>query len=281
MTRKPSRVGVLALLLAAALGSAPAPAALPGLNEQPWYGRFFAYQNKKFRFGLDGHAAAILTPMGRAGNPINRDLALPVTFVVEEVLPNGRTITKKILPDTLTTEDAATAKPGKVSFRGTVTGGAKFAGHLEVEHGVVAIGGRLLDPGTLTKNPLRFGVRVAFPSAYRDEPHTDKRAVRAFENLLKDDRLAIVRTDDKHMKINGNDKIGTDSKIINGSGIAALKIEIAAYQGKVIEFSASPHSRMELWNRRDQPLHDGFTINWYPDPATDPAGTARLRFEVK
>jgi hypothetical protein len=38
---------------------------------------------------------------------------------------------------------------------------------------------------------------------------------------------------------------------------------------------------MELWNRLEQPLHEGFAINWYPDPATDPDGKSRLKFTVK
>lgn len=259
----------------------PCPAALPDLKEQPWLGHFLAYANRKFTFGLTSLAEGKLTPLGRSGKPINYLLVLPVAFVVEETLPDGRIITRKLQPDTLTTADPATAKPGRVSFRGSVTGGTTFEGHVEVEQGVIALGGRLLESTTPNKNPLRFGIRVTFPRSYRDEPTKDKRAVRAFENQLKDDRLGIVRTDDKRVRLTGIDSLGAESTKINGPGIAELKVEISAYQGKVFEFAATPHSSMQLWNRLTQPVHDGFTINWFPDPATDPEAKARLKIEVR
>ena len=281
MNPGPCRVGVRVLVVATVLGMAPCPAALPDLKEPPWLGHFLAFANKKFTFGLSSMAEGKLTPMGRSGKPINFQMVLPVAFVVEEVLPNGRTITKKLLPDTLTTKDAATAKPGHVSFRGMVTGGASFEGRVEVEHGVVAAGGRLLDAGTLTKNPLRFGVRVTFPNAYRNQPKTDKRAARAFENLLKEDRLSLVRTDGKRVRLTGLDKVGPVSSKINSPDIAEIKIDIGAYQGKVFEFTATQHSRLDLSNRLEQAVHEGFVLTWYPDPTTDPEGNARFKFEVK
>jgi hypothetical protein len=281
MNLKQCRFGVCALMLVSSLGSTPCPAALPGLDEKPWFGHFLAYEDKKFSFGLTSNAEGKLTPMGRSGQPISKVLALPLAFVVEEILPNGRNITKKILPDTLETKDPATTKPGSVSFRGKVTGGASFEGHIEVEHGVVAAGGRLLDPGTLRKNPLRFAIRVNFPSAYRNEAKADKKTMREFERKLKDDRFSILWTDGKRLKPSGDDKVDAGSKKINGPGIAELKVDVGAYQGKVFEFIATPNSRMELWSRIEQAFSDGFAINWYPDPATDPDGKSRLKFTVK
>ncbi len=278
---EPSRHGVLAVMLGALCGITPASAALPCLKEKPWFGHCLVYIDKKYNFGLTGAAEGMLTPMGKSGRPISQGLMLPVTFVVEEVLPNGVTITKKILPDSLTTKDLPTSKPGKISFRGKVTGGASFEGHLAVERGVVSIGGRLLDAGTLKTNPLRFGIRVSFPSSYRNKPQIDKQAAREFEEKLKDDHFAILWSDDKRVRFCGNDKLEAGSKKINGPGIAGLKVEVGSYQGKVFEFAATKNSRMELWCRLKQPLHQGFSINWYPDPAKDPEGKSRLTLDVK
>ncbi|MCX6876211.1 MAG: hypothetical protein NTW21_20755 [Verrucomicrobia bacterium] len=281
MNFKPSLVGVGVLMLVSAGGIAPAPAALPSLDVNPWFGHFLAYENKKFTFGLDSSAVGKLTPLGKSGKPIGKTHLLPVTLVIEEVLPNGRTVTRKIQPDTLETKDPATAVPGKVSFRGKITGGASFEVHLEVERGVVSIGGRLLDRGTLTKNPLRFSVRATVPSAYDKVPMSGTKAAKAFGKVLKDDRLAILRTDGKRMNLTGADKLAPEPKQINGPGLAELKVEVSAYQGKVIEFSATPNSRMELSSRLEQPVHDGFAITWYPDPVKDPEGKSRLKFAVK
>ncbi len=281
MNLKPSRVGVWVFMMACGFGLAPCPAALPELNVTPWFGHFLAFSNKKFTFGLTSLAEGKLTPLGRAGKPLNYQLLLPLAFFVEEVQPNGRVVTKKILPASLTTGDPATAKPGKVSFRGKVTGGASFEGHVEVDHGVVTVGGRILERGTLTKNPLRFGIQVSFPNAYRSVPQRDKREVKAFEALLKNDRVSLVWSDGKRVNLTGLGKIAPDSAAINGPGITELKVVLSAYQGKVFEFGATPNSRIDLWNRLEQAVHAGFVVKWYPDPARDPEGKARLRMEVQ
>jgi len=268
-------------MLVTVAGARPAAAALPCLKERPWFAHFLVYQHRKFNFGILGTAEAMLTPMGKSNKPISQTLMLPVAFVVEEVLPNGNTTTRKILPESLTTDDAATSKPGKVTFRGKVTGGASFEGHIEVEHGVVAVGGRLLDIGTLNSHPLRFVIRVTFPNSYHTKPQIDKQAAKLLEEKFNDDHFSILWTDDKRVRFTGNDRLEAGSKKVNGPGIAGLKIEVGAYQGKVLEFDASKNSRMELWCRIRSQLHQGFAIHWYPDPIADPEGKARLKFVVR
>lgn len=281
MNLKTSRMAVLAIMLAAPGASRPALAALPCLKEKPWFAYFLVYQDRKFNFGLTGTAEGLLTPMGKSGKPISQSLMLPVTFMVEEVLPNGQCVSRKILPDSLTTKDTATSKPGRVTFRGKVTGGAGFEGHIEVERGVVAVGGRLLDAGTLNAHPLRFGIRVTFPNSYHNKPQIDKNAAKLLEEKLKDDRYSILWTDDKRVRFTGNDRLEAGSKKVNGPGIAGLKVEVGAYQEKVFVFEATKNSQMQLWCRIRQQFHQGFSINWYPDPATDPEGKARLTFDVR
>jgi hypothetical protein len=46
-------------------------------------------------------------------------------------------------------------------------------------------------------------------------------------------------------------------------------------------FTAGTGSAMDLWNAKEQPLHEGFSINWKADPAKDKDGKARLAIEVK
>ena len=93
--------------------------------------------------------------------------------------------------------------------------------------------------------------------------------------------MSLVWSDGKRLNLTGLGKIAPDSGAINGSGITGLKVAISAYQGKVFEFGASPNSRIDLWNRLEQAVHAGFVVKWYPDPAHDPEGKARLRMEVQ
>jgi hypothetical protein len=289
MQPKPLYQVFVATLISAVGGISSAFADLPSLPEKPWLEYFLVSENRSFIFAFNNWAGGNLIPAGKGGKEISIQYHLPVTFVIEEVLPTGATVTKKILPESLETKDKATLKPGKISFRGKVTGDASFEGFVEVERGIISVGGRLLDPGTLTKNPLRFGVRVTVPDVYRNAKKPGKEgakdapkdAAKEFAKKIKDDRYSMVWTDGKRVKFDGTDKIEADPKNVNGPGIKDLKVEIAPYQGKSLEFSASENSKIALWTRLEQPFSDGFSINWYPDPAKDPETKARLKFTVK
>jgi hypothetical protein len=283
------RLAAAVTLITASGGSSPALADLPSLPDKPWQEYFLVTENRNFIFGLNNWAGGNLIPAGKGGKEISIQYHLPVTFFIEEVLPSGATVTKKIIPESLETKDKATLKPGKATFRGKVTGDASFEAHVEVDRGIVSVGGRLLNPGTLTKNPLRFGVRVTVPDVYRNakkagkdgDKDAAKDAAKEFEKKVKDDRYSMVWSDGKRVRFDGTDKIEADPKNVNGPGITELKVEIGPYQGKSLEFSASENSKIALWTRLEQPFSSGFSINWYPDPAKDPETKARLKFTVK
>ena len=273
--------GLVASVVLACSGIGPALAELPSLTEKPWLDYFLVSTNRDFTFSLNNWAQGSIIPVGKGGKELSIQLRLPVTFFIEEVLPNGTTVTKKILTETLESKNPATLKPEKATFRCKVTGDASFEAHVEVDRGTIAVGGRLVDRGTLTKNPLRFGVRINVPDAYRNAKKIEKDDAKEFAKKVKDDRYAFQWTDGKRVKFNGGDKIEADPKNVNGPGIAQMKVEIGAYQGKALEFTASENSKIALWTRLEQPFNEGFSINWYPDPAKDPETKARLNFTVK
>lgn len=281
MQSTPFRLGFIAALFATACGIVPAAADLPGLKEKQWLGRFLVSENRGFTFNLSTLAQGNIIPAGKSDKEISTQLYLPVVFLIEEVLPSGAVVTKKILPESFETKDPATLKPGKVTFRGKVTGDASFEAHIEVDHGIISIGGRLLEPGTLTKNPLRFGVRVTVPDVYRKAKKTEKDDAKVFAKKIKDDRYTLLWTDGKRVKFGEADSIDADLKNVNGPGIAELKVEMAAYPNKTLAFNASENSKIALSVPAAQPFYEGFAINWYPDPAKDPDAKALLKFTVK
>lgn len=259
----------------------PVAADLPNLPDKPWQDYFAAFESRKFTFTLDPWGQGKLTPVGDSGKVAGHSLLVPVTFVVEEVLPGGKTSAKQIDHDTVETKDKPFLKQGKATFRGKVTGGASFEGVVEVDKGTIQLGGRLLDPGTLTKNPLRLGIRVVFPSLYRNTKKSEKDDIKAFAKKLKDDRYTLVWTDGKRAKFEGGAKIDPESKAVNGPGIAEFRVDAAAYQGRAFEFKAGTNAKMLVWARQEQEFHEGTTITWYPDPAKDPEGKARLTIDIR
>lgn len=280
MTMPNLRAGIFAAMLANAACILPASAELPILNEQPWIGYFIGFENNRYQFGFTGQGKATITPIGDKDKPVSNKLAVSLEFVIEETKPDGSISVRKIQPATLESAQPATDKPGKISFRGKVSGDAGIEGFIEQSGGVFSVGGRLLDAGTL-KNPLRFSVRVKVPSAYPNEKKDNKNNSKVFEKKIADDRIDLKWTDGKRKKLSSADEVEAVSKEINGPGLTSVQIEFNSYQGKKIEFITSENAVMTLWNDHKAPLHEGFSINWVPDPVKDPTAKARLSFEVR
>lgn len=282
MTKPHCLVAAASALLISAAAVTPAAAQLPSLDKQPWLGHFAAIEHKRFRLGITNQGKINLVPTNEKGDPVGQSLAIPILVGIEETLPGGSSTLKTIKPETLVTEDKATDELEKTTIRGKVTGDASFEMIIEQDRGVVSIGGRIVEPGTLTKNPIRFVARFRFPSAY---PHnkkiTDRKEQKIFDKKIEDDRIDLKWTDGKRVKESFIDPVDAKSKEINGPGIAAAQVEISAYKDRKFVFLASPGSSMTLSNDKPAPLHLGFTIQWSPDPAKDPEGKARVTFEVK
>lgn len=266
------------LILAASLGRASAQ--LPSLNDAPWLGYFIGFENKRYKLGISSVGKTILTPMNDRGTPVGHQLAINIEMGILETLPDGKTVLRQIKPETLESSDPATEDLEKAVIRGKVTGDASFETIIEQDRGVISIGGRVLEPGTL-KNPLTFAIRFKMPSAYPYDKVADKNDEKAFQKKIEDDRLDIKWTDGKRTKQTFEKEVDASSKEINGPGIAAAQMEISSYKGKRIILAASENSSLTLWNSKPAPLHTGFTFTWQPDPAKDKEAKSRFTIEVK
>ncbi len=263
-------------------GISPVSAQLPGLEEKEWLGYFVGFQNKKYQFTITSQGKAAIRVMGKKGEPLAQKLTIPVEFLVEEILPDGKASVRNLKPESLESAQPATNKPQLIVIRGKVTGEASFEAFVNEDRGVISLGGRLLEPGTLTKNPLRFSIRVKFPDAYPSAKAAgDKKEEKELKEKLKNDRLQLSWTDGTRVKPPTDKTVDAGSKEINGPGIAAMQVEFSAYDEKKCDFTASPGSTMTLSGSPAAPLHEGFTVTWKTDPAKDPEGKARLSFEVK
>lgn len=266
-------------IIAGLIGIHESSAELPMLDKQPWIGYYAVFANKNYNFGVTPQVNIEISPMRDKKNPVGQKLAIRVDAGIEEILPDGNVVMKKINVDTLESEQPATDELGKASIRGKVTGDAEFELNLEQARGIIFIGGRVLNPGTLTKNPLRFAVRVTIPNAYPEEE--DSKTDKAFLKKIKDDLLEVKWTDGKRAKQNFEKDVDASSKELNGPGITSAEITIGCYKGKRLTFTAAPNSSITLRNPQPRPLHEGFVISWVADTAKDPEGKARLAIEVK
>ncbi len=200
-----------------------------------------------------------------------KDNELSVSFGIEEVLPDGQTRMKEIRKTTLESADPATDKLERAVITGKVTGNVAFETTIEQQRGIISIGGRVTDPGTLTKNPIRFTVRVNLTNVYSGVDKEGKKKLKAFEKKVKGDRVDFKWTDGDRYRSSMDETVDVTSKEVNGPGISLAEIKMSCYGGRKLVFGASGYSSITLSNDKPAPLYDGFTLRWLPDdPPEDP-----------
>ncbi|RPJ33804.1 MAG: hypothetical protein EHM17_08955 [Verrucomicrobiaceae bacterium] len=285
MIRRARHTGILILMMVAA-GLQPLCAQLPPLAREPWLGYFAVYEGSRYQFAVSSNGEMQLAPI-ISGKPVSSGTVIKLTPTVSEILSSGKSVTKKLIPDSLETPDAATTKLEKAVFRGKVTGGAAFEVTLEQNRGIIFIGGRILDPGEI-KNPLRFSISTKIPNLYpndRVDRKADARQQRKDEKELADkmrsDRLTLKSADDNRFRQNLSDKADPASEPWCGPGIAELELDSEAYKGRKVRFTASPGTLLKVACDASSPLYQGFSIEWAPDAAKDPEGKARLAVQAR
>jgi hypothetical protein len=244
---------------------------LPGLVESPWMAWYAGWDARDFRFGVRGDGAAALVPYKKRGGDISARYWIDIEPVIEE-LRGERVVTKRPADDGWTARSPAALEPDKVTYRGTVSGGATFEVTFEMDGRTIRGGGRILDKGELTEHPIRFALRIQIPNVYYYQKDEKK-----LEDLAEGDKIQLLRADGEKLRFDAWEPVWGQEQ--NGPGITEARIELEGYDGARIDLVSGEAATFEFWNRAKGPLYKGFTLGWKPDPAKDPKGEAR--FELK
>jgi hypothetical protein len=251
-------------------------------QEKDCLGYFIGIENNHLRFGITPDGKASVIGLSKKGDLLSSNLKIHVDFRVEQVMPDGKFTRCAILPETLESTQAAAADPKLTVIRGKVKGDASFEITVEKSRNGVLLGGKIVEPGTLTANPLRFSIALTFPNVYlNSKKKGDKKIEKAFEDLIDEDRIQLVMADRKKVKLTPSESVDASAKEFNGAGIMEAEISLSPYQGKSFVFAAAPNSSMTFSNSKPGPLHDGFVVTWAGDAAKDANGTARLSIGMK
>jgi hypothetical protein len=272
--------GFLASVIASFLFAPCASAQLPVLQEKDFLGYFAVFANKRYQFGITSDGKVVFAPITQKGDLASERLRPRVDILVQEIMPSGKAVTKQILPESLQSPQAATNKLVKTLIRGKVTGDAAFEVNIEQDRGIVTMGGRVTEPGTL-KNPLRLSLKVSFPNAYPEKTRDANKDEKAFDKLLEQDRIELKWTDGKRVKQSFEEPVDASSKKFNGPGIVAMEAVIGSTKDRKFLLAARENSVMALANNGSAKLYMGFNLLWTPDAEKDKSGKARLSFEVK
>jgi len=270
-----------------------AQAQLPLLNQQPWFGFFVGHKGSQSVFGVAADGSMVYNhnnelPSVISGHPHR------IYANVEETLPDGQTRIRRLDPETLETTDEPTDKPGKVSYRGKVAGGATIEVGIEFSRRDIHIGGRIVDPGE-SKNPLRFILVTRTPPYYRfyqeqqrltSGTEEDKaKIIRDNERQrekIKKETMTLRRIDGTRVRQLVLEPVSFSATGFNGDGFSEIDIEFDWLRGRRITFSAGSGSLMTLSNKDNTPIYkNGFNFKWMSDPAKDPKGGAKLTISTR
>lgn len=247
---------------------------LPQLTKEPWLGQYVAYQKRVFRFTVDAKGEGHLVPGDGKGGFINSKNGVKFVPLIEDSSKDGRTFAKPATADGWEAVTPASAETDKVTYRGTVAGGARFEVTFEFEGNEVRAGGRVIEKGSLT-NP-RLVIRAQVPNIYFFDKDEKQRAEK-----LKKDRIDLLRADGKKLKLDVLTPLDAETEAFSGPGISEARIEMEGFKGARFEISAGAGGMFELWNKGEAALYEGFSLGWKHNEEKDPEGKERCVFKLR
>lgn len=256
------------------------------LNEPPWIGYFAVHEGNRFNFGVTAHGAGALRPIGRKGEPLPEGYHINVFFGIEEIMPDASIKRHPIVEGSLVSDVPPSPKLAKSGFKGKTTGGATFEVFLEQDRGIIQVGGRVVDRGQLTVNPVRFVVGFSVPDPYPyvnrgNESPGGRKLAKAFNEMIRNDYVALRTTDGNQARIKFEKGVEELPVKIRNSAITSAVVEMKPYQGKSLRLQATPGSVIYMPVVEGRPLSKGFSFRWFPEPGKDPEGKARVAIDFR
>lgn len=279
----------LSLLLAAAAFIPSAKAELPSLDDKIWLGYFAGHSCRDCLLGVSTKCdiSFQLEPekvKGSNGAGILPHSCTSIIVGIEEDMPDGKPSIRTIRPESLETKDDPTSKLEKTVITGKVTGDAAFELTIERDRSSFILSNRLIDPGKLTKNPIRPVVSLRIPTIYQHDK--DGEASKTQIKERKKDSLDVKWTDGKRKKLDLSDSMDASTKEVNGPGVSIAQVDAGGIiRGRKITAEAPEGvSILKIDNPASQPLNSGLRFTAIPAPAkpgAKPGDTARLVISVR
>ena len=251
-------------------------ARLPSLDENPWFGMFAAHEDRDLRFTFSDMGKVEVRPIAN-NRPLGMQYIMSIDFYVRETRANGRVTNHTLVPESFTTEDEATTRPEKFTVRAKTKDDAEVEIVVERQRNGFAIGGRLVDKGKLTSNPVEFAIRTRFRDFYY---HVSDRESRTHTRNVRGDEARLRLTDGKRERVAFNDEV-ENPEALAAMNIAQMQLNIHGMRGKTVEYSATENARINIDKTNDRPMTRGFHMFWTADPEKNVENTERLEISVR
>lgn len=278
---------MIAWLLIAGPGLKTVNAQLPMAKDAPELGYFALLMEKKLKFGINTEGGIEIQPLNREKNPEGEPLNIEPSIV--ETQPGGNEIPRRLVANTLETNEAPAARLTKTSYRGKADNGAVMEAAVEASRGVIFLGGKILEKGQ-GMNPQHVGFAIPMHHVYNGDTNRiaeienaeeKEEEQKAFMKKTRNDSISLRLAGGKRLKYKMQEAIGPLNEQIKGAAIEQVELEYAAYPDHKFLFTAAPGSQITLVAGDGTPLHKSLSIGWKSNPEKDPEGKARLALQVK
>ena len=259
------------------LAGPAAHAQLPTMSKPPWLGYFAVHEQRNFHFKIDAKGTGTLVTFYKPGMPVSQKIQPSIEIFIEEKMPDGKFMKRVVQEASLTSTQAPTERMGKLTLKGKTAGDAAFEVTVEAQSSRIRYGGVITDKGTLTANPIRLGVDLKFPLAYKAEDRDREDIIKQ----MKEDKLKVSRADGKKFKLAADKPLSEPPNEVADKDLSLVDVEIGAWKGTTFECSAAARSTLRLIAPGQEELLRGFSVRWLSDPEKDPKGESRFEIEVK
>jgi hypothetical protein len=273
----------MTMITVSAIGLLPALGQLPIMTEKEHLGYFVLSKSKAAIFSVTGELKTEINILEEDRSPVAQSLAIEINFRIEETTSGGKVVSHKINKESLSSEQLPTAKLKEVTIKGKTEGdtGIDFELFISENRGIIMLGGRLLNAATST-HPVRFMTEVSIPNTLpKAKDDNGKKNKKESEDKIKGDKFLLTRLDGKKLKFTSDNVVNASSAEVSGAGLTALALDLGAYKGKKIQFTASTNSSIVIDNSEPKSLGQGFKSKWSADITKDPDGKARLAIDVR
>ncbi len=285
--------GVILAGMLVAGGSGEARADLPSLNEAPWFGFFAGHDGNRGKFGIARDGVLYYNHSEDLEN-VNSGYFHRIRPAVEEARPDGAIVIRRLVTETLESDDEPAIDSDRITFRGQVQGGARVEVVVEFGRREVSVGGRIIEPAP-GDPPQRFVLETRAPPFYRSynerqilrEGSPEERARLERRNARQEatasrENLVLRRLGGSRERVPLLDEIDLSCPEFNEGGFSGIEIDIDALRGRRVRIGTTEDSRMTFSNEESKPVFkNSYTFTWHEDPARRNAGTGRLVFETR
>jgi len=246
------------------------------LSERPWFGYWVGKEYSKCDFSIAGDGVGSLM-LKEKNKRITDRLEVKIHYFLEEKV-KGKWVQRRLVEDGFETEQKATAKPKKVDFTATYTGGGQARFIQTFTSQGIEIAAKMVKKSDKAEE-ARVGVQVSIPSLFHGKGREE--AIEQAEERLKGDKLRGVRSDNKKLSFDYHEDVDLAGEDVFGKGAESLLIDCSHFGKRKFELQNSVAKKGKILFDKTKNPFLGIKAKWYPEDEQGKATSSLFQISVR